>query len=86
MVLCKTEPFFLLLLLFGNNHFMAKNQLSYSESYAKLQKILSQIESNELDIDELSSKIKEASSLLKICKDKLFIANEETRKIIDSIN
>jgi len=65
---------------------MAKNQLSYSEAYSKLQEILSLIESNELDIDELSFKIKEATSLLKICKDKLFVANEETKKIIDNID
>lgn len=64
---------------------MAKDQLTYSEAYSKLQEILSQIESNKLGIDELSFKIKEATSLLKICKDKLFIANEETKKIIDSI-
>ena len=65
---------------------MAKNQLSYSEAYSKLEEILTQIESNKLDVDELSSKIKEASSLLKICKDKLFVANEETKKIIDNID
>ena len=65
---------------------MAKNQLSYSKAYSKLEEVLSQIESNKLDVDELSSKIKEASSLLKICKDKLFVANEETKKIIDSIS
>ena len=65
---------------------MAKNQHSYSEAYSKLQEILFQIESNKLDIDDLSSKIKEATSLLKICKDKLFAANEETKKIIDNID
>jgi len=65
---------------------MAENQLSYSEAYSKLQDILSLIEGNQLDIDELSAKIKEATLLLKICKDKLFVANEETKKIIDNID
>jgi len=65
---------------------MAENQLSYSEAYSKLQEILSLIEGNQLDIDELSAKIKEATLLLKICKDKLFVANEETKKIIDNID
>ena len=64
---------------------MVNNQLSYSEAYAKLEEILSQIETNKLDVDELSAKIKEASLILKICKDKLFVANEETQKIIDNI-
>jgi len=65
---------------------MTQNHLSYSRAYSKLEEILFQIESNKLDVDELSSKIKEASSLLKICKEKLFVANEETKKIIDSID
>ena len=64
---------------------MAKNQISYSDAYSKLQEILSLMESNELDIDELGSKIKEASSLLKICKDKLFHANEDIKKIMENI-
>ena len=65
---------------------MAKDQISYSEAYSKLQEILFQIESDKLDVDELSSKIKEASTLLKVCKDKLFVANKETKKIIDNID
>lgn len=66
---------------------MAKKQeLSYREAYSKLQEILSEIESERLDVDELSTKIKEASLLLKVCKDKLFIANEETKKILMNID
>ncbi len=66
---------------------MAKKQeLSYLEAYSRLQEILTQIEDDRLDIDELSVKIKEASSLLKICKDKLFVANEETKKILEEID
>ena len=65
---------------------MQKKQSSYSEAYSKLQEILSQIERNELDVDELSSKIKEASCLLKICKEKLFLANEETKKILENLD
>ena len=65
---------------------MAKDQISYSEAYSKLQDILFQIESDKLDVDELSAKIKEAAALLKICKDKLLVANKETKKIIDNID
>ena len=59
--------------------------MTYNEAYSKLQEIVSMIESNELDIDELSLKIKEASALLKICKDKLYKANEDTQKILDEL-
>jgi len=64
---------------------MSKKDISYKEAFAKLEEIQSLIESNKLDVDELSDKLKEASSLLKICKDKLFTANEETRKILEEI-
>ena len=85
MVSQKRNHFFYYFCCINKVKIMAKNQYSYSEAYSKLQEILSQIENNQLDVDELSSKIKEASSLLKICKDKLFVANEETKKIIDNI-
>ncbi|MDR1783742.1 MAG: exodeoxyribonuclease VII small subunit [Dysgonamonadaceae bacterium] len=64
---------------------MSKKDISYKEAFAKLEEIQSLIESNKLDVDELSDKLKEASLLLKICKDKLFTANEETRKILEEI-
>jgi len=64
---------------------MSKKDLSYKEAYSRLEKIQALIESNQLDVDDLSEKLKEASSLLKICKDKLFLADEETKKILEEI-
>ena len=64
---------------------MAKKELSYKEAYARLEEIRTLIEGNNLDVDDLSDKLKEASVLLKICKEKLFSVNEETRKILEEI-
>ena len=64
---------------------MAKKELSYKEAFARLEEIRALIESNKLDVDDLSEKLKEASALLKICKEKLFLANEETKKILEEI-
>jgi exodeoxyribonuclease VII small subunit len=64
---------------------MAKKELSYKEAFARLEEIQALIESNKLDVDDLSEKLKEASVLLKICKDKLFLASEETKKILEEI-
>jgi exodeoxyribonuclease VII small subunit len=64
---------------------MAEKQLSYKEAFARLEKIQTLIESNSLDVDELGDKLKEASVLLKICKEKLFKVNEETKKILEEI-
>lgn len=60
--------------------------MTYTEAFNRLQEIQSLIENNQLDIDELSSVLKEASSLLKICKEKLFVIDKETQKILDDIN
>jgi exodeoxyribonuclease VII small subunit len=59
--------------------------LSYKAAFKRLQEIQELIESNQLDVDELSGILKEASSLLKLCKDKLYIVNEETQKIVENI-
>jgi len=64
---------------------MAEKKLSYNEAIARLEEIQAAIESNRLDVDDLSDKLKEASVLLKICKDKLFKVNEETKKILEEI-
>ncbi|MCL2650735.1 MAG: exodeoxyribonuclease VII small subunit [Candidatus Azobacteroides sp.] len=64
---------------------MAEKELSYNEAYARLEEIEALIESNNLDVDDLSDKLQEASALLKICKEKLFKVNEETKKILEEI-
>ena len=65
---------------------MAEKKISYNEAYARLEEIRELIENNKLDVDDLSDKLKEASDLLKICKEKLFKVNEETKKILEEIN
>ncbi|MDR2921185.1 MAG: exodeoxyribonuclease VII small subunit [Tannerella sp.] len=62
-----------------------KKTESYNESIAKLREIVSDIESGELDVDILSEKVKEASRLIKVCKDKLFKADEEVKKILEEL-
>ena len=64
---------------------MAKKELSYKEAFARIEEIRALVESNSLDVDDLSDKLKEASGLLKICKEKLFKVSEETKKILEEI-
>jgi exodeoxyribonuclease VII small subunit len=65
---------------------MSEKEMSYKEAFGRLHEIQDLLEKNKLDVDELSSVLKEAAGLLKICKDKLFIINEETKKILEEIN
>jgi len=62
---------------------MAEKKDSYAQAMEKLENIVSAIEKDELDIDQLSEKLKEAQKLISFCKDKLYKADEEIRKIIE---
>ena len=61
---------------------MTKKQFRYSDAINEIEQIVAEIESNELDIDELTEKIKRVSELLKFCKAKLRDTEEEVQKIM----
>lgn len=61
---------------------MATKKESYSEAMKRLETIVSQIESGELDIDELGNQLKEAQKLIKFCRNKLYKADEEIKKML----
>ncbi len=63
---------------------MAK-KITYSEAYTELQQIVEEIENAEIDIDLLDIKIKRASELLKICKEKLYKTEEHALKVLEEI-
>ena len=65
---------------------MTKKNLSYSEAIATIDEILQQIETGELDVDQLAEKVKQASELLKLCKGKLFSTEKEVEKILKEMD
>lgn len=58
--------------------------LKYSKALEKLEEIIRKIEDEEIDIDELSDKVKEAAALVKVCKDKINKAEIELKEVVDS--
>lgn len=62
-----------------------KQQIKYGEAIEEIEKILKQIENEELDVDELTSKVKRVSELLSLCRKKLRTTEEEVEKIIRDI-
>ncbi len=59
--------------------------ITYTEAFEELQLIVDDMEDSKISVDELDTKIKRASVLLKICKDKLFKTEENVQKILDEI-
>ena len=51
----------------------------------RLETIVARIEGNELDIDELGDNLKEAQKLIKYCRDKLYKADAEIKKMLDEV-
>jgi exodeoxyribonuclease VII small subunit len=64
---------------------MSDKKPSFNQAVEELENILEQIESGELDVDELSGKVKRASELLRLCQSKLRSTEEEIDKIIDEM-
>lgn len=60
-------------------------EINYTEAHKELQEIVSEMENSEISIDELDIKIKRASELLKICKDKLFKTEKNVQEILEEI-
>lgn len=61
---------------------MAKKE-TYSQAIERLEKIVRQIDNNELDIDVLSDKIKEANEIIAFCTEKLTKADKEIEKLLE---
>ncbi|MDD2551327.1 MAG: exodeoxyribonuclease VII small subunit [Dysgonamonadaceae bacterium] len=65
---------------------MKNEEITYTEAKAEIEKIVALIESDELDVDELSTKVKRASELVAFCKQKLTETDTELQKILEELN
>ncbi len=62
---------------------MAKEEIKYEDAVRELERIVEQMENNELDIDVMGDRLKKAQKLLKLCRDRLTKADQEVKKILD---
>ena len=63
---------------------MEKKQ-KYTDAINELEKIIAEIENEEISVDLLSDKVKRASELIKFCRDKLFKTEEEINEILKDV-
>lgn len=57
-------------------------KMTYNEAISEIEEILDKIENGQLDVDELTEKVKRVAVLLKMCREKLKSANDEVVKIL----
>ena len=60
-------------------------KINYTEAFEELQGIVAEIEQGEINVDELSEKVKRATELIKICKAKLSSTEEDVNKILKEL-
>lgn len=64
---------------------MENKELTYKEAVAELESIVSKMESDSCDIDQLSTYTTRALQLLKFCKERLFKTNEEVERCLEEL-
>lgn len=62
---------------------MAKKEISYTEAMAEIEKIMSKLRGENIDIDTLTAEVKRASELIEMCKQRLRTTEEEVRKLFN---
>ncbi|MFA5261611.1 MAG: exodeoxyribonuclease VII small subunit [Candidatus Omnitrophota bacterium] len=59
-------------------------EIKYNKAIEKLEEIIRRIEQEEIDVDELSVKVKEAVELIELCKSKIEKAECEVRQVVQA--
>lgn len=58
---------------------------NYTTAFEELQQIVRDMEDGEITVDELSVKVKRATELIKICKNKLTSTEEDVNQILKEL-
>ena len=59
-------------------------QTTYEEALCQLEEIVRQMETNELDVDQMNERLKTAQQLIKICREKLIKTDEEIKQTLSN--
>ena len=60
-------------------------ETKYNKAIKRLEEIIERIENEEIDVDELSDKVKEAIELITVCKEKIEKAEMEVKRVVDDL-
>lgn len=63
-----------------------KNELTYSEAFLKLEELVEQLEDGNIQLDQLSVKVKQANDLISICEFKLRNIETEIEDATQSVS
>ena len=61
---------------------MGKKVIKYSEAAEELENILSELESERVDVDDVAIKVKKAIELIRLCRERIEKTELEVTKIV----
>jgi len=64
---------------------MPKKEQGYAKAMEELEAIIEEIESESIDVDVLTEKVKRASQLIGLCRGKLRDTEGEVRKVLEGL-
>lgn len=62
---------------------MTPDQVKYREAIEQLDALIAQIDQDDVDVDELADRVKEAVNLIRVCKAKIDKAELQVKQIVD---
>lgn len=60
--------------------------MTYAQAMDRLEEIMNSIQGGGMDVDKLAVTLKEADTLVKFCRSKLFEVDEEVKLLLDDIS
>ena len=64
---------------------MVAEEITYKEALAELEIILSAIEEEQVDVDELAIKVKRSAELIRLCRARIEAAAIEVEAVVDEM-
>ncbi len=64
---------------------MTKKNEGYAQAYDELQKILEAMDQGEVDVDELSEKVKRAAELIEFCQKRLRDTELQVKRVMQKL-
>lgn len=61
---------------------MGKKEIKYSQAIEELNQILGDLESEKIDVDQVSTKVKRGVELIKLCRQRIEDTEMEVKKIV----
>ena len=60
----------------------AKGPISYVDALAELERILDELDGDEVDVDVLGARVRRAAELLRLCRDRIAGARFEVEQVV----